>query len=101
MTPTGSPRWPDAAEDSLVNAHTWASRCAGSRPIVAAKGGTVADITVGDCLELLRITEDFQRGPTPPSPYFYQLLRAAGMFGEAPRRRCGRCGPGPAELPSS
>ena len=52
--------------------------------IVAAKGGTVAEITVGDCLELLRITEDVQLGADATSPYFYQLLRSAGMLAGGP-----------------
>ena len=49
--------------------------------IVAAKGGVVADITVGDCLDFLRIrdrlagTLDGGKGAG-----FYQLLHAAGIF---------------------
>jgi len=49
--------------------------------ILAAKGGTVADITVGDCLEFLQIrdrlagTLDGGKGAG-----FYQLLHAAGIF---------------------
>ena len=49
--------------------------------IVAAKGGAVADITVGDCLEFLEIrdrlagTLDGGKGAG-----FYQLLQAAGTF---------------------
>ena len=45
--------------------------------ILAAKGGVIADITVGDCLELLG-TLAAGRGNT--SPYFYQLLHALGVF---------------------
>jgi hypothetical protein len=41
----------------------------------------VGDITVGDCLELLRIVDDQQVGRAASSPYFYQLLRAAGVLG--------------------
>src|SRR5260370_4047407 len=49
--------------------------------ILAAKGGAVADITVGDCLEFLEIrdrlagTLDGGKGAG-----FYQLLQAAGTF---------------------
>jgi integrase len=49
--------------------------------IVAAKGGTVADITVGDCLEFMEIrdrlagTMDGGKGAG-----FYQLLHSAGIF---------------------
>jgi hypothetical protein len=50
--------------------------------IMAAKGGDVADVLVGDCLELLEAT--VQAGVTlhggANSPLFYQLLRARGGF---------------------
>jgi hypothetical protein len=53
--------------------------------IMAAKGGTVADITVGDCLELLAAAGRAGAGPNATSVYFYQLLHAAGMLpGSAP-----------------
>lgn len=45
--------------------------------ILAAKGGTVADITVGDCLEYLEI-RDRRSGATGAG--FYQLLHSAGIF---------------------
>jgi hypothetical protein len=45
--------------------------------ILAAKGGTITGITVGDCLELLAALAD-DGGNT--SPYFYQLLHALGTF---------------------
>ena len=46
--------------------------------ILAAKGGTIAGITVGDCLELLDVLADGSGCST--SPYFYQLLHALGVF---------------------
>jgi integrase len=46
--------------------------------ILAAKGGTIAGITVGDCLELLDALAAGSGGNT--SPYFYQLLHALGVF---------------------
>ncbi|MGH9077494.1 MAG: tyrosine-type recombinase/integrase [Acidimicrobiales bacterium] len=46
--------------------------------IVAAKGGTVTDITVGDCLELLGHLHAWARPDT--NSYFYQLLHALGVF---------------------
>ncbi len=70
------------AEADLVNAHTAGLALRRVAAIVAAKGGTVAEITVGDCLELLRITEDAQVGADATSPYFYQLLRSAGMLAD-------------------
>ena len=52
--------------------------------IMAAKGGTVADITVGDCLQLIEVTD--QTGARlhggVHNPLFYQLLRGLGGFGE-------------------
>ncbi len=57
--------------------------------ILAAKGGSVAAVRVGDCVELLRIAADM-RATTEPhahSPLFYQLLRGHGVLGEdAPAR---------------
>jgi hypothetical protein len=51
--------------------------------IIAAKGGTVAGITVGDCVQLLEIAVETRTGADQhaSSPFFYQLLRARGMFG--------------------
>ena len=52
--------------------------------IMAAKGGRVADITVGDCVQLLDTVAGARPGKDrhPHSPLFYQLLRAFGVFGE-------------------
>ena len=51
--------------------------------IMAAKGGLVADITPGDCIELLdccrRFFNDGTRG-NRHSPFFYELLHKAGVF---------------------
>jgi integrase len=48
--------------------------------IVVAKGGTVADITVGDCLELLEISDDLFPSSGGKGPSFYQLLHEMGVF---------------------
>jgi integrase len=51
--------------------------------ILAAKGGAVADVTVGDCLELVRTSRAAFPGPSRSShhsPFFYQVLHAAGIF---------------------
>ena len=45
--------------------------------ILAAKGGAISGITVGDCLELLDVLAS---GGGNTSPYFYQLLHALGTF---------------------
>jgi integrase len=47
--------------------------------ILAAKGGVIADTTVGDCLELLGALAAGSGGSNT-SPYFYQLLHALGVF---------------------
>ena len=51
--------------------------------IIAAKGGMVAGITVGDCVQLLEIAVGTRTGTDQhaSSPFFYQLLRARGTFG--------------------
>jgi hypothetical protein len=51
--------------------------------IMAAKGGAVGDITPGDCLDLLETSYRVFPGPARSSrhsPFFYQLLHAAGVF---------------------
>ena len=48
--------------------------------ITAAKGGGVAGICVGDCLELLAAAAGASGTWHARSPYFYQLLHAAGML---------------------
>lgn len=51
--------------------------------IMAAKGGIVRDITVGDCLESMRVSRQVFAGPTRSgrhSPVFYQLLHSIGAF---------------------
>jgi len=54
--------------------------------ILTAKGGTIADITVGDVLEILG-TETSARSAASNGAVFYRLLRQMGTFGEqAPAR---------------
>ena len=52
--------------------------------ILAAKGGLVADVRVGDCLELLEAAADLPQTTDmhARSPLFYQLLHARGGWGE-------------------
>jgi hypothetical protein len=66
-----------------VNSHTTQLALRRVAIVLAAKGGLIADITIGDCLELLQIAGDLLRSGDATSPYFYQLLRAAGVFGAA------------------
>ena len=48
--------------------------------IVAAKGGGVNDITVGDCLELLQVANGLFSDGHYNSAFFYQLLYSIGVF---------------------
>ncbi|MFZ5871932.1 MAG: site-specific integrase [Actinomycetota bacterium] len=50
--------------------------------ILAAKGGLVTEITVGDCLELLDVAGQVCTLTAHKSPYFYQLLHAVGVLGD-------------------
>jgi len=52
--------------------------------ILAAKGGLIADVTAGDCVELLELARQM-RGEAEGragSPLFYQLLRDAAVLGD-------------------
>jgi len=70
--------------------------------IMAAKGGAVTGITVGDCAELLDVAARTltARDRHPYSPFFYQLLRAWARSPPTRRRRCG-CSPDVASRPAS
>ncbi|MGH3251578.1 MAG: tyrosine-type recombinase/integrase [Trebonia sp.] len=48
--------------------------------IMAAKGGLVADVTVGDCLEALHLMNSLFDRTSDRNPYFYQLMHATGAF---------------------
>jgi hypothetical protein len=52
--------------------------------IMAAKGGLVADVRVGDCLELLEVAAHLSQAKDmhARSPLFYQLLHARGGWAE-------------------
>ena len=48
--------------------------------VLAAKGGTIADITVGDVLELLDVEADAHRRPMAHGAAFYRALHQMGLF---------------------
>ena len=54
--------------------------------VMAAKGGPVGAVRVGDCVELLQVAADIRATSGSEahahSPLFYQLLRAHGDLGE-------------------
>ena len=58
-----------------------------SAEIIAAKGGTLAEITVGDALELMDREAETFTCPTRDHKVFYRMLRELGIFEEqAPER---------------
>ena len=64
-----------------ASAHTKKEALRRIAVILAAKGGMIGDITVGDCVELARFLHS--AGGRPQSLAFYQMLQSAGVFGEA------------------
>jgi len=48
--------------------------------IVAAKGGMVTDITVGDCLELMELRDTLTTASVSHGVAFYQVLHTIGVF---------------------
>lgn len=78
--PNGFARLTELADGAGVNARTIELALRRIAVILAAKGGGVADITVGDCLQLLRTLDDQHTHRPERSPYFYQLLRTAGVL---------------------
>jgi integrase len=81
--PAGIGRLREFREAGTVGEATAAPAIEKIALIMAAKGGMVADITVGDCLELVTVSREVFPGPsrsTRHSPFFYQLLHAAGVF---------------------
>jgi hypothetical protein len=53
-----------------------------SAVIVAAKGGALADITIGDVLQLLDTEAEVHRAGRVGAAVFYRLLYQMGIFGE-------------------
>ncbi len=67
-------------QDPAIRTHTQGDilfRCA---VIIAAKGGTLAEVTVGDVLELLEV-EHAVRGRANSASATFRMLREAGVFG--------------------
>jgi len=79
--PAGFARLDAVCQAAQVNSHTTQLALRRIAVILAAKGGLVDGIVIGDCLELMQIAGDLLRSQDATSPYFYQLLRAAGVFG--------------------
>lgn len=64
-----------------ANTHTKDNALRRIATIMAAKGGTVRDITAGDCVEMAELLLGIGGG-ADTSAYFYQLLHAMGVFPE-------------------
>jgi hypothetical protein len=62
-----------------ANSHTKDAALRRIATIMAAKGGMVGDITVGDCVEMIQLLSTIG-GRVDTSAYFYQLLHAMGVF---------------------
>lgn len=76
--PEGFARLAKISEKEAAHADSTDSAMRRIAAILAAKGGTTADITVGDCLQLVQILAIKSSRLT--SMYFYQLLSTAGVF---------------------
>jgi hypothetical protein len=70
-------------EESAVTASVMARTLSRTALIVAAKGGSVRDITAGDVLELLDTEAGTHVSSTGDTAVFYRLLRLAGSFDPA------------------
>ena len=53
-----------------------------SASIIAAKGGVVSEITVGDVIELLEAEADVHGGIGDGSTLYYRMLRESGVLGD-------------------
>jgi integrase len=82
--PAGFARLAEISAKEAAHADSTESAMRRIAAILAAKGGTTADITVGDCLQLVQILG--VKSSRLTSLYFYQLLSTAGVFpaGAAP-----------------
>lgn len=68
--------------------------------ILAAKGGTLGDITTGDVVELLEVEADARGNSVGATHLFYRVLYAMGVFAPDGRRRCESCAPRGSEPPT-
>jgi hypothetical protein len=67
-------------EESAVTASVMARTLSRTALIVAAKGGSVRDITAGDVLELLDTEAGTHASSAGDTAVFYRMLRQAGSF---------------------
>jgi len=81
--PDGFAKLGVALEAAAVSIGTSGPAMSRIAAIVAAKGGGVNDITVGDCLELLQVANGLFSDGHYNSAFFYQLLYSIGVFDDA------------------
>jgi hypothetical protein len=65
--PAGFATLAAACQENCVNSHTTHLALRRISALLAAKGGHVADITIGDCLELLQIAGGCCAAAMPPA----------------------------------
>jgi site-specific recombinase XerD len=70
-----------AGRDAAISSTTESGALRRIAYVMAAKGGTVREVTVGDCLEMLDLQAEYvQKGLAGNGPHFYQLMRTIGAF---------------------
>ncbi len=78
--PAGIAALKQLREASVTSRETFVPAIEHVALIMAAKGGTVADITPGDCMQLMECSRQLSARANPTGPFFYQLLHSAGVF---------------------
>jgi Phage integrase family len=87
-----------AADPAIINANAQPAK-ARIAVIVASKGGLIADITVGDCVEFYDAHSRVRPQGAPGKNLFYVLLHRLGIFGaDAPATLRALCGPAQGQL---
>ena len=82
-----------AADPTIINANAQPAK-ARIAVILASKGGRIADITVGDCVEFYGAHSRLRPQGAPGKKLFYVLLQRMGVFGaDAPATLRALCGP--------
>jgi hypothetical protein len=87
-----------AADPAIINANAQPAK-ARIAVILASKGGRIADITVGDCVEFYGAHSRVRPQGAPGKKLFYVLLHRLGIFGaDAPATLRALCGPAQGQL---
>jgi hypothetical protein len=82
-----------ATDPTIINANAQPAK-ARIAVILASKGGRIADITVGDCVEFYEVHSRVRPQGAPGKKLFYVLLHRMGVLGaDAPATLRALCGP--------